>query len=342
MEKLTADRRARWARLGELLRRVQAGGGPAALEAEEVREFARLYRETAADLARLRTGGAEAEVEQYVERLVAAGHNALYRAGGEGGGGWRGAVRFLATGFPRLARASGSPLALAAGIWLVGVALAYAAGWLRPDLLREAVPPAYLDRVDAAVAARAAGRPASYLPMDAAFVPLFASALVANNVQATFVVFALGITAGAGTAAALLLNGMLFGAVAALFEREGVPGVFWTFTAAHGPVELPAFFLAGAAGLRLGGALIRPGARTRRDALVFEALEASQLLAGTTALLVAAAVLEGVVSPSALPGSAKAAIGVAAGGAVAWWLLRGGRGTDPGAGRTAVRQAGPG
>lgn len=323
-ESLVARRRDRWARLGELLLRVQ-GRGLDSLAPGEVREFARLYRESAADLARLRTAGAEPEVEQYLERLVAGGHNALYRGGAEGPRAG-GLGRFLLHGFPALVRRSASPLAAAAALWLLGVVLAYVVCTVRPDLSRDLCPRAYLDRAEAAVMERARSGEASYVRMDPAFLPLWSSTLVANNVQATFVVFAFGITAGFGTAAMLLLNGVLFGAVAAVFAGEGVAGVFWTFVAAHGPVEIPAFLIAAAAGLRLGGALLRPGARTRRDALVHEAVDAGRLLGGTTVLLLAAAVIEAAVSPSALPAAAKVAVGIACGAGVLAWILLGGRG----------------
>jgi uncharacterized membrane protein SpoIIM required for sporulation len=323
-ERTIALRRERWARLGTLLEKVQREGLPR-LPAGEVREFARLYRESAADLARLRTEGAEAEVEQYVERLVAGGHNALYRSGGEGVHAL-GIARFLLHGFPALVRRSTGALSASAALWVLGVLLAYAVATLRPDIARDLCPQRYLDRAEAAATQRLQTGHASYVDMDPAFVPLWSSTLVANNVQATFVVFAFGVTAGLGTAALLVLNGLLFGIVAASFAAEGVPGVFWTFVAAHGPVEIPAFLLAGAAGLRLGGAILRPGARTRRDALVHEAMEAGRLLGGTTALLAIAAVLEGVVSPSDLPAGGKVAIGVAAGAGVLAWLLLGGRG----------------
>ncbi len=323
-ERIVALRRDRWARLGALLERVQARS-VAALEPLEVREFARLYREAAADLARLRTAGADPDVEQYLERLVAGGHNALYRSGGEEGGG-SGLGTFLLHGFPALVRRSAAPLAAAAAVWVLGVLLSYAVSLVRPDLARDLCPQQYLDRAEAAVAERAQGGEAVYVRMDPAFTPLWSSTLVANNVQATFVVFAFGITAGVGTALLLLLNGVLFGAVAAVFAGEGVAGVFWTFVAAHGPVEIPAFLIAGAAGLRLGGALIRPGARTRRDALVHEAVDAGRLLGGTTVLLLAAALLEAFVSPSGLPPWLKAATGLCAGGIVLAWILLGGRG----------------
>ena len=267
----------------------------------------------------------DAEVEQYVERLVAGGHNALYRAGGEGveAGGL---ARFLLRGFPALVRRSAGAVAASGALWVLGVLLAYSVAMLRPDLARDLCPQPYLDRAEAVAAERLTAGSASYVRMDPAFVPLWSSTLVANNVQATFVVFAFGVTAGLGTAAMLVLNGLLFGAVAAVFAGEGVAGAFWTFVAAHGPVEIPAFVIAGAAGLRLGGAILRPGGRTRRDALVFEAMDAGRLLGGTTVLLCVAALLEGFVSPSDLPAGAKVGIGVAAGAAVLAWILLGGRG----------------
>jgi uncharacterized membrane protein SpoIIM required for sporulation len=325
-ERTIALRRDRWARLAVLLGRVQVEG-MARLAPAEVREFARAYRETAADLARLRTEEADPEVVQYVERLVAGGHNALYRAGG-GGVEAGGVLRFLVHGFPSLVRRSSGSLAAAAALWVAGVLFAYAVGMLRPDIVRDLCPQRYLDRAEAAAAERRTGGGAAYVEMPPTYVPLWSSTLVANNVQATFVVFAFGVTAGLGTAAMLGMNGMLFGAVASVFAAEGVAGVFWTFTAAHGPVEIPAFLLAGAAGLRLGGALLRPGARTRRDALVHEATDAGRILGGTSVLLVVAAILEGVVSPSSLSAGAKVAVGAGAGAAVLAWILLGGRGTN--------------
>lgn len=329
-DRIVVARRERWARLGDLLDRARKGGGPGALAPEEVREFAGLYREAAADLARLRTARAEPEVTAYVERLVAAGHDVLYRGGAAEGTGAAGFVRFLATGFPRVVRRSAGAFALAAALWAAGALMAFAAASVRPDLARELSPQAYLDRAEAAAAARAAGETPGYLHLDPTFLPLFSSAVIANNVQATFLAFALGVTAGLGTAAVLLFNGVLFGAVAALFSNAGVSEPFWTFVAAHGMVEIPAFLLAGAAGLRVGGAILRPGTRTRREGLVAEALDAARLLGGTTIVLVVAGLIEGFVSPSPLPAWAKAATGVAAGATLLLWVLLGGR--RPGAG----------
>ncbi len=327
---LVVARRQRWARLGELVGRGQARGAES-LAPEDVREAARLYRETAADLARLRTAGAAPEIEDYVERLVAGGHNLLYRSRAEGPGA-PGVVAFLVREFPTLVRRSGGALALAALLWAVAAAGAFTGATLRPDVARDVCPQRFLDRIEVAAANRALGLPATYISMDGAFVPVFSGTVIANNVQATFVAFALGVTAGFGTAAVLLLNGALFGLLAGVYGNEGVPDVFWAFVGTHGWVEIPAFLIAAAAGLRLGGALLRPGERTRRDALAAEAVDAGRLLGGTTVLLVLAGVVEGAVAPLPVSPLLRVGTGLAIGLLVGAWLLLGGRGGAEGEG----------
>src|SRR2546428_14165528 len=57
--------------------------GVAALAPGEIPAFAAQYREVAADLARARTYQVDPRVIAYLERVVTAGHNALYRARGK-------------------------------------------------------------------------------------------------------------------------------------------------------------------------------------------------------------------------------------------------------------------
>src|ERR1041385_7400755 len=77
-ERLVARKSARWREFQALAERVSRRGLDD-LSAEELPDFARRYREVAADLARARTYGADALVVIGLERLVAAGHGALYR-----------------------------------------------------------------------------------------------------------------------------------------------------------------------------------------------------------------------------------------------------------------------
>ncbi len=78
-ERLVSHKAPRWDEFQSLADRV-AHGGLDALRADQLPEFAARYREVAADLARARTYKADPMVLLRLERMVAAGHNALYRS----------------------------------------------------------------------------------------------------------------------------------------------------------------------------------------------------------------------------------------------------------------------
>ncbi|HXD22016.1 MAG TPA: stage II sporulation protein M, partial [Gemmatimonadaceae bacterium] len=69
------------------------------------------------------------------------------------------------------------------------------------------------------------------------------------------------------------------------------------FVAPHGVLELTAICIAGGAGFLLAAALLIPGDRTRRRALVENGRRAIKLVAGAALLLLIAGTLEGMVSP---------------------------------------------
>ena len=77
-ERFVARKITRWSEFRALADRA-ARRGLDSLEARELPDFAARYREVAADLARARTYRAPAPVRHQLERMVAAGHNALYR-----------------------------------------------------------------------------------------------------------------------------------------------------------------------------------------------------------------------------------------------------------------------
>ncbi|MGH7546357.1 MAG: stage II sporulation protein M, partial [Gemmatimonadota bacterium] len=161
------------------------------------------------------------------------------------------------------------------------------------------------------------------------FMPAFAGGIIANNVQVTFLAFALGITAGLGTLVLLLFNGLHIGATLGLFDGRGLGAYLWAFVLPHGIVELTAAAIAGGAGLLLGSALVLPGEQTRREALVERGRVALRLLVGTSALLVLAGLVEGFVSPSSLPPGVKIGFGLTLGVLLYVYLVRAGRGPGP-------------
>ena len=127
----------------------------------------------------------------------------------------------------------------------------------------------------------------------------------------------------------LVFNGVLLGAVAGYLHAIGYGRTFFPFVAGHAAFELTALVLVGAAGLKLGLALVAPGRLRRSQALREAAAAALPLVYGSALMLVVAAAIEAFWSPrTGVPMAAK--LGVAGGlwGMVAVWLMRGGRGGE--------------
>jgi uncharacterized membrane protein SpoIIM required for sporulation len=152
-----------------------------------------------------------------------------------------------------------------------------------------------LDRAEEGV--RRAKEGSGYIPDPQLLRPMMASAIIANNVQVTFAVFALGVTAGLGSLLLLVLNGVSLGGVMGLYQSKGILALLLAFVAPHGVLELTAVCIGGGAGFLLAAALLLPGRRTRRRALVENSGRAIRLVAAATVLLLVAGTLEGFVSP---------------------------------------------
>src|SRR3989475_4372439 len=83
-ERFVEKKRQGWETFRTTALRMERSG-VAALAPGEIPAFAAQYREVAADLARARTYQVDPRVIAYLERVVTAGHNALYPARGEQG-----------------------------------------------------------------------------------------------------------------------------------------------------------------------------------------------------------------------------------------------------------------
>ena len=149
---------------------------------------------------------------------------------------------------------------------------------------------------------------------------------IMNNVGIGFRTFASGLLLGIGAAAILVFNGLFIGAAAGHLTRLDFGGTFWTFVSGHGPYELTAIAISGAAGLLLGKALLAPGNRTRLAALRRSARDAVVLVGGAAILLLLAAVVEAFWSSGAAPAALKYGVGVAGWVLVALYLTLAGRG----------------
>ena len=132
-----------------------------------------------------------------------------------------------------------------------------------------------------------------------------------NNVRIGFQTFAGGMLAGVGSAWFLGANGVIVGAVSGYLTQVGYNETFWSFVAGHSSFELLAIVLSGAAGFRLGLAIIAPGKLSRKAALVAAARPAVRIMYGAAVMFFAAAFVEAFWSPiTEVPFSIKIGLGV--------------------------------
>lgn len=147
-----------------------------------------------------------------------------------------------------------------------------------------------------------------------------------NNIGVSFRTFASGIVLCLGSVFFLFYNGLVFGAVAGHLMNTGYTETFFTFVIGHGSFELTAICISGAAGLKLGYALISPGNMSRLEALKRQSKTAIQLMYGVIIMLIIAAFVEAFWSSNnALSPFIKYSVGLILWTLVASYFLWGGR-----------------
>ncbi|HKY03599.1 MAG TPA: stage II sporulation protein M, partial [Blastocatellia bacterium] len=228
------SRLEKWKRLEELTARISRYRLNN-LSGEEVREFGRLYRRTAADLAIAREEVRDQRLVNYLNHLVARAHGAIYRSESSG---FAVFMSFFRSEFPAVFRQTFKYTLTSFLIFMVPFAFAFALSFLddgfadrlAPQLKRMIV--AHENWTEAVNSAN----------------PVESTLIQTNNIQVTFIAFAGGVFAGLGTVYVIASNGLLIGLVMGLCFRYR----FWDipiFVSAHGVIELTAIFIAGGAGL---------------------------------------------------------------------------------------------
>ncbi|WP_322742713.1 stage II sporulation protein M [Synechocystis salina] len=193
---------------------------------------------------------------------------------------------------------------VAFGIFFLASVIAWWYSWRDPTFLELVVPADLISTV------RDKGQlwMGSILTMK----PVAASGIMINNLSVAFGMVAGGVVVGLWTIYALFYNGLLLGAVGALVAQHNLAIPFWGFVFPHGSLELPAIFLAGAAGLLIAKGLLWPGPHRRGYALKQQAIAAAQLVFGIVPLLIIAGIIEGFISPAPwIPDGLKYLLGTA-------------------------------
>jgi uncharacterized membrane protein SpoIIM required for sporulation len=123
---------------------------------------------------------------------------------------------------------------------------------------------------------------------------VFATFLFTHNSQVSVMCFALGFAFGVPTALLIVHNGTMMGAILALFASHGLGFEMGGWLIIHGTTELFAIVLAGAAGFRIGWAVVFPGEETRLHAATAAGRSAALVMGGVVVMLAVAGLLEGI------------------------------------------------
>jgi len=290
-----------WARLDELTGRARRSG-TRALAPSEVDELVALYQRTSAQLSHARTYYDDPGLTSRLTTLVAAANAAIY---GSQPASFRALGHFFSETFPAAVYVNRRFIAAAAALMLVPALVMGL--WLSTSdrALDVAVPK---DEQQALLQTRFEDYYSSAPAAE------FSTRVLVNNIQVSFLAFALGVFLCAGTAAILFYNGINVGVAGGLFVHAHQAGKFFGLI-------LP----------RLGWTVIAPGDRPRGDALAEEGRRSVVIVLGLMLCFITAGLIEGFVTPSDLPVILRVGIGFLVElGFVAWIVIRGRAAVDRG------------
>ncbi|WP_328407832.1 stage II sporulation protein M [Nocardia sp. NBC_00403] len=286
--------RRSWDRLDYLARRRSLSGA-------EADELVALYRRTSQQLARLQSHSPDPELIAGLSALLARARGKVL---GTKADTWAEIGRFCTHRFPAAVYRAWPWWISVAAVFLVvsaGLAVWVQGSGAAHDLL--GLP----DNTDALT--EPGGKFETYYsehPQGA-----FAAQVWTNNAWVSAIALFTGVLI-LPAVYLLFMNALNVGVSAGLMAEAGRLDSFFGFILPHGMLELTAVFVAGGAGLKLGWTLIDPGRASRLEAVARQGRATAVIALGLVGVLLVSGFLEGFVTPSPLPASARIAIGFVA------------------------------
>lgn len=248
--------------------------------------LAQLYRRVCEHLALAQARDYPLHLTQRLEALAQRAHAVIYRRRSNGSARLK---RLVLIDIPQSVRAHRGYLLAATLLFVLPMLLLGWAAWRDPGFILHLLDAPQVQRFDAMYgdSATPLGRERS-AQTDWQMFGFY----VMHNIGIGFQCFASGIAFGLGSVFFLVFNGAFAGVVAGFLTSRGHGENFYSFVVTHAAFELTAIVLAGAAGLKLGHALLAPGRRTRLQALQHAARDAIVVIYGVVGLLLIAAAVE--------------------------------------------------
>lgn len=292
LERFTRERRGRWGRFEALLHEIERLPDHE-MGTSRLVELVRLYRQTCSDLNEARSYTANSELLARLNDLANRGYRLVYRRSH----GRRLAfevVLFFSTGAPAAFRRERLFVLAAAASLILGAITGFAAVLADRHNGERLIPGEFFSESPARRVERIEeGRERIGSLEDAS---AFGAFLFSHNIQVSFLAFSLGALGLAGGVALLFYNGVTLGAIAAMYLLDGVSVFFLAWVGPHGSLEIPAIIFGGAAGLRMGQALLFPGDLSTGASVRAAFPSVWRMLLTTCLVLVMAGLIEGSFS----------------------------------------------
>lgn len=294
VKQFVKQHRNEWKRLENLMTTLHKRRR--SITSPNITEFHRLYQKASQNLSYSQTYYPNEEVTVYLNGLVSKSHNLLYKDQSTSISQIR---YFFSTKFIGLLLEQWKFVIIAMILFTLGGLGSFFSVINDPQHIYSILPPEIAQGVDPEGLGQGT---------DSVDSPLMSATIMTNNIQVAILAFAGGITFGLLTVYLLIYNGILVGALAALFWHYDKSYDFWAYIVPHGMIELTAIFIAGGAGLLMGYKLFVPGQFSRGYQLKEQAKRSVQLLLGTIPLFVIAGIIEGFITPASISLEAKYAV----------------------------------
>jgi uncharacterized membrane protein SpoIIM required for sporulation len=311
-QRFRKEREAEWRKLEDLLIRAERHSANI-LTDDEIIALPVLYRSALSSLSVARAISLDQSLIAYLESLCTRAYFFVYGARTTL---FARITSFFRVDWPAAARDLWRETLVAILLTLLGIAMAYVltsrdATWFYSFV------PGGLAQGRVPSAATADLRDTLFHPAGNG-LSIFATYLFTHNAQIALLAFALGFACCVPTAFLVLYNGMMLGALFAVFASHGLGLEFGGWVLIHGTTELFAIALSGAAGFRLGWTLAFPGAQSRVDAMAEAGRKAAIIMTGTMVMLGVAGVLEGIARQVVTDTGVRYAIAIAV---LCLWIL---------------------
>lgn len=287
-----AEREADWIAFDLLLTKLEKRGAKA-LTSEELLQLPILYRATLSSLSIARATSLDKALLDHLEALSIRGYFLVY---GVRETRWSRIRRFVLYDWPAAVRAVWKETLIISLVIILGALTSWSLVAHNPEW--------YYNFVDESMSGgRDPRATVEFLRStlghgkdgggEESGLHVFATFLFTHNSRVSIMSFALGFAFGVPTMMLEYYQGIGLGAMLAVFSSKGLGFDFGGWLFIHGTTELFAAALSGAAGLRIGAAVVFPGARSRLEAAAQAGKTAGKVMVGVILMLLVAGLLEG-------------------------------------------------